>query len=405
MNKIGGNIPLYNTPPNGNILCEELENLITTRHGILHNIETKLQGRYDVDYKYDCLKHLVRQCEKEMGWETQLENDNTSHFILSLAFCKNDQERIWFANQESKFFMSRLSFHGVDYEEVLKNLNIPLQRQDNLPTNLLEKIRFRGQAQSGSVYRIPFEYALNLIPTMNYFLNKGFVYISKTEIAQLIETVFKENLIKKLALLNKNLEKVLRDPRISYLIKDFQTKREVEVLSKTFRDVSSSEIINHKEVDANVDKSFPLCMQMTHKALTKNGHLRYTGRIQYGLFLKGIGLSLEDSLIFWKNKFKNTPEDKFNKEYAYSIRFNYGKEGKRHDYIPYSCYKVQNLPPPSNDETHGCPFKNFSEEKLRMLLFEMKFKELDVLKILEKKRNNEFSVNYIVLFDKLVVLY
>jgi DNA primase large subunit len=37
-----------------------------------------------------------------------------------------------------------------------------------------------------------------------------------------------------------------------------------------------------------------------------------------------------------------TPGDKFNKEYAYNVRYNYGQEGKRQDWSEWSCVKIIN---------------------------------------------------------------
>ncbi len=41
-------------------------------------------------------------------------------------------------------------------------------------------------------------------------------------------------------------------------------------------------------------------------------------------------MTLEESLQFWREEFtKHMTLDKFEKQYAYTIRHNYGKEGKR----------------------------------------------------------------------------
>jgi DNA primase large subunit len=70
-------------------------------------------------------------------------------------------------------------------------------------------------------------------------------------------------------------------------------------------------------------------MKTLHGALKKNHHLKHFGRLQYGLFLKGCGLTLEDSLAFWKSEFtKKVDFEKFERNYAYNIRHSYGKEGR-----------------------------------------------------------------------------
>ena len=57
-------------------------------------------------------------------------------------------------------------------------------------------------------------------------------------------------------------------------------------------------------------------------ALKNHHHLKHFGRLQLGLFLKGLGLSMDDAMRFWKQEFgkKIGDGDKFEKNNAYNIR-------------------------------------------------------------------------------------
>ena len=49
-----------------------------------------------------------------------------------------------------------------------------------------------------------------------------------------------------------------------------------------------------------------------------------------GLFLKTLGLSMDEAYSFWKQEFcKKMDTDKFEKSYGYNIRHMFGKEGKK----------------------------------------------------------------------------
>ena len=50
-------------------------------------------------------------------------------------------------------------------------------------------------------------------------------------------------------------------------------------------------------------RSFPLCMANQHAKFSETHHLKNDARNQFGLFLKGIGLSYEESYAYWRSEF------------------------------------------------------------------------------------------------------
>jgi DNA primase large subunit len=112
--------------------------------------------------------------------------------------------------------------------------------------------------------------------------------------------------------------------------------------------------------------------------------------MQFGLFLTGIGVSLEDSLRYWREGFsQKTDADKFEKAYAYNIRHNYGAVGKRASYMPYSCIKIiTSVVGP--DDTHGCPFKHSDVSHLKQQLLAWNLPIADINKVAEYVTEGRF---------------
>lgn len=107
-----------------------------------------------------------------------------------------------------------------------------------------------------------------------------------------------------------------------------------------------------------------------HEQLIANSHLRNGGRLAYGLFLKGIGVTLEDSLIFWKDIFsKGKERDTFDKQHKYTFRHLYGQEGKKCNYTPFGCTKIINSAV-GVGEYHGCPYRYMDSQALKNRLNE-----------------------------------
>lgn len=46
-------------------------------------------------------------------------------------------------------------------------------------------------------------------------------------------------------------------------------------------------------------------MRQLHSALNREHKLKHWGRLQYGLFLKGAGLGVDDAMAFWQVNEKN----------------------------------------------------------------------------------------------------
>lgn len=404
-------LQFYGQPPLENISLTEFETFAVERLKLLKTVENlgvsyvKLSDQYSnkLESEFKNLNFPYRseaEGRKNQTGPSEYEKrrkDHISHFILRLAYCQTEDLRRWFIQQEVDLFRFR-------FNDLHPKLKLEFLHQNNLQYDtisaeekktLRKKLVNSSYAVSGitvedqDFYKVPFQDALDLVRTRKVYLKAGYVYIPHQDIVTIVLNDFRTRLSKALALTARSLPAVQSDERLqpllnhlshAYVGQDYSIQKNVGKISL-------------EQIDSLSGKSFPLCMRQLHQSLRENHHLRHGGRMQYGLFLKGIGLSLEQALQFWRSEFiRKVDADKFDKQYAYSIRHMFGKEGKRTDYTPYSCMKVILSNAPSQGDHHGCPFRHSDPELLKQKLQFYKVSPGGISQILELVKGMHYQL-------------
>lgn len=192
------------------------------------------------------------------------------------------------------------------------------------------------QSYADDFIKLPFKDALALIGSRGCFVHRGQAYVFVDDLNTILRTQYRNRLFAELGKAYKFLSTILQDPRLSKLLIDLSNHNSIEFNLQEVNAPKDTDKINLRDLDYHQRKSFPPCMKALYTALSNQGHLKHFGRLQLGLYLKGMGLTVEESLQFWRGKFR-VDSEKFEKQYAYNIRHSYGQEGKRNDYKPWSC--------------------------------------------------------------------
>jgi len=383
-------LQFYTIPPNEVISLQEFEEFAIDRLKVLRAIERINLGRtarfsddWKLALKNDLNKQNLRsyyQLSSSIQDEDQIElmvdarrKDHISHFLLRLAFCRTEESRRWFISQESDLFRFRFSEEKSEtIQRFMQENQInfhPIQEEEKkkILLKLMNTSSHPSRVDNTEYYKVPFTDALDLVRQRKVYLQAGFAYIPADELVSIITASFRSHLSLAMTLTMRSLPELEDDHRIKRLLSDLD-KRYTGQDFNSSQNKKTAGSVTPDMLDGLSKQSFAPCMRHLHETMRATHHLKHGGRIQYGLFIKGIGLSLEHSLKFWRDEFsKHMDIDKFEKQYAYTIRHNYGKEGKRVNYTPHSCIKIINssIGP---GENHGCPFKHFDPALLRQKL-------------------------------------
>jgi len=331
--------------------------------------------------------------------------------MFRLAFCKTEEQRLWFIKNECELFTKRLiHYEEASIKKIVDYLNGLGRSLEKIIINSSNKEEWKNctacikdkdkRSKVDELYKVPFESACILLSSRKYFLKEGYLYLPKIELPACIELIYRDKLTDVLNYTLSREADVASDPRVSKLLTKLRGWQATSGYSSWKGKIDGK--VDIEELDNLSKRFYPPCAKVLHGGLKANSHLKHDGRMQYGLFLKGIGLSLEESINFWRMEFtKKITTDVFNKKYLYNIRHNYGSEGKRADYTPWSCTKILNITPPTEGQYHGCPFKVFSADKLYHLLKTYGVNETDMKIIMNAKETFQYELGCLKLFEAL----
>ncbi|KAH3679659.1 hypothetical protein WICMUC_000799 [Wickerhamomyces mucosus] len=406
-------LSLYLKPPIGEITLEEFEIWAIDRIKILNEIESYISRSKTFKEIESIILPLINKLLPLNNFKDKLK-DYYSHFILKLCFSRSKELRDKFVKIETILFKLRFNSLIIKEQiEFIKNLNLPWiyidqLEKNSLNNNLLNSItpslifqlnlideQSRNKFFANEQFiKIPFELIPELLSTRSIYLSKGFAYIPQFQQLNLLALEFANSLKNSLISTSHSFPSLDEDDRLLPILNHLSQGN--QFLSNGLEFLSNDS--NENDINAisikslEITSNFPLCSTNLLDGLISTHHLKYLGRQQFGLFLKGLGLSLEESLKFWANEFtKSIGLDKFEKEYKYNIRHSYGLEGSKINYKPWDCRTILMKSRPNKGEYHGCPYRDFSKDQLKLKLSNMGLNENEILTVLDINSKGDYT--------------
>ncbi|KAA6400167.1 MAG: DNA primase large subunit [Streblomastix strix] len=313
-------------------------------------------------------------------------SDINSHWILRLACAANPEAARKFVSTELILFTLRyqasndeqkrlffqkysIAFQQFESDDDFKEFIPRLKKQGLSDPTFSDKTELSNISKE-NYYLVNFSVCPFLVERRMVYLNGGIAFLHYKHLIYVLEPFFTKYQEMEIAKSKKLLETLstTHSHLVTYL--EAMVRRPVSNLGGSDIDGSALQTLTGENIDAFAQRSFPPCMLNMHNHLRKDHHLKYDARVQYGLFIKGCGMSLDESISLFRSEYTHSiPENKFDREYAYGIRYNYGLEGKRVNFTPKDCQFL--IRHPGNTlEVNGCPFARLTQDELKPFLLD-----------------------------------
>lgn len=196
---------------------------------------------------------------------------------------------------------------------------------------------------------VPWTLVLPMVRTRSVALVAGQAVVECKQVVQLLCCLFRTLFALGFSQLgaSKVDEDIQEDERTAPVIKILYRLYRAHHVGKIMKPLR---YLHHKEIEKEV-RYFPLCMQELHKVLKHHNRLRHYERYRFSLYLKDIGLPLDENIAFWESYYSKPHRSDTGgcqhawqgckNRYSYSIRHMYGLEGRKMNCASHSCSSLQ----------------------------------------------------------------
>jgi len=306
----------YTIPPTGDVSLEQFEEWGIARLKVLAELEAcqfrnKTPAETEEYMKPVLEKYMRLSSNMSRSSEVGLERkrDHYSHWTLRLAFSSTADLRQRFARLETQLFKLRLQQDdGRERKEFIDSLPMSWEvLSDDEKRQWLGELKAATglwKDEEESWFKVDWEKVPELVERRQCLLKRGKAYVHVREQMSMVVNEFSRTLEAGLELAARFLPRMDEDNRLApilhHLSQSFVAPDAGYSESSSIGDIT---VPTAASIDA-LSQHFPLCMQNVHRELRKNSHLKHFGRLQYTLFLKGIGLSLQECIVFWRKSFR-----------------------------------------------------------------------------------------------------
>ncbi|AGO10508.1 AaceriABR056Cp [[Ashbya] aceris (nom. inval.)] len=413
-------LSFYPLPPVGEITLDQFETWAIDRLKVLLELESLIQRNRSAKELEHAMKPLLGKL-LPLGEDLDARRkDYYSHFILRLCFCRTSELRERFVRAETALFRLRFQMlTSADQGRFVQSLDLPLlqfideaekqalgsQLYDAVAPQLLHQLQLTDEAQRRQFFqherflKLPFESVIDLVGPRHVLLRRGWAYLPQFMQLNHIAGEYAARLAADLRATYQHLPALASDDRLPPILEHLSAGHVVAPPPPPTGDGLSAADLAAEPVRA----ALPLCARNLLDGLAANHHLRYLGRQQLALFLKAAGMSADDALRFWADAFTAGPIslDRFNREYRYALRHTYGLEGNRINYRPWDCRTILAKPRPARNEFHGCPYRDWSPDRLGAALAAMQLAPPAVAAVRDACARREYTLACTQVFDAL----